>query len=966
VLGTISKPLRCGADRLAEYYGIFDYYRDSSERSRDTVAVWGPLAERWGLSELSLEQFAQVIDGKALDGSGRGTQTQNGTHTAVIDTIYASPKSVDQLLLSASESLRDSVIEAFRQSVHEAHEMVHDEAKVCRMSVKKPSVAGRRVCVTGPRKGEAAKTQGSVTRRVTAELMSMAPVIQFAARPTDESDERGAPDPHLHAHVPVFGIAGVADAKTPGGLRYLTPDDDGIKRQAAERGDLALSIFARKLQALGIPLEFHTDRKGRISWEVAHTDPAVRRLLSSNARRAERLRRDHEEATGQPLSEPELQQRMYETRKAKTDTARDFDANPDWGAWRDIVARASGRDIGPYPQQAPIEPAPLAEREQILRARALGPDGLCRDDATFSRADIRPTLARCNMDLGFDRQHLSRLATELERDLVVVRRAAEPDHEYLSTKPLLGRERYIASVADTKATTRAPAPSPAVVEACLDRASVPLDDSQRQAVRAACAPNGWVNIEGLAGTGKTTALTAAVEAYRSPGPDGKPTVDQVIVVCVAAATAKRSGQKLGADHWNSVSGFCRAVQAGKVTPTERSLVIVDEACMVNTFQEADLLRAAGAAQIVNVGDPGQLTPIGAGGWYGPQAERHRPVRLRSVHRHKDPADTADFTAIHDGQADKAVAGLTRRGRVQVLDTHEQRITQVVADYVGWRDQGRRADEVLAVIDGANRDIDTVNRLIQRERRRRGELGGDALEVTATEEGRSWRLHAGDRIIFLTPYREGETSVRNGTSGEVVGLDLERRRVRIRLAGEDAEVDISLAEEDHLQPVGLSYAVHAAKFQGGEVPTVLALPGSARITNANAGYSAVTRAQESAYVYLDRHTHGADPLAGLARAWSRPDAKLSALQRLADQRRGLHARRHLAAKPIPSPAATGRDRPPTPGGARRRRADLANRPTGRGRLASTDRRSVPPAPRLSSRRRRERDGRSGALGRTLQR
>jgi hypothetical protein len=210
-------------------------------------------------------------------------------------------------------------------------------------------------------------------------------------------------------------------------------------------------------------------------------------------------------------------------------------------------------------------------------------------------------------------------------------------------------------------------------------------------------------------------------------------------------------------------------------------------------------------------------------------------------------------------------------------------------------------------------------------------------------------------------------VRNGTSGEVVGLDLERRRVRIRLAGSDDEVDVTLAKEDHLQPVGLSYAVHAAKFQGGEVPTVLALPGSARITNANAGYSAVTRAQESAYVYLDRHTHGSDPLASLAGAWSRPDAKLSALQRLHAERQRLHARRHVAAKAIPSPPAAGRGRPATSSGAaRRRRADLANRPTGRGRLASTDRRSVPPAPRLSSQRRRERDGRSGALGRTLQR
>src|SRR3712207_7392659 len=45
-------------------------------------------------------------------------------------------------------------------------------------------------------------------------------------------------------------------------------------------------------------------------------------------------------------------------------------------------------------------------------------------------------------------------------------RAAEPGQEYLSTKGLLARERYIAAVADDKAKATAPAPSPAVVEAC--------------------------------------------------------------------------------------------------------------------------------------------------------------------------------------------------------------------------------------------------------------------------------------------------------------------------------------------------------------------------------------------------------------------------------------------------------------------------------------------------------------------
>lgn len=139
MLGTLSSPLRVGASRLSEYYGIFNYYADGP---RSTVGVWGPLAERWGLSELTVEQFAQVVEGKALDGSGRGVQTQNGTHTSVIDVSYVSPKSVGELLLRADERLRAQVVEAFRESVVEAHEMVHEEAEVCRVSVKRPSVVG--------------------------------------------------------------------------------------------------------------------------------------------------------------------------------------------------------------------------------------------------------------------------------------------------------------------------------------------------------------------------------------------------------------------------------------------------------------------------------------------------------------------------------------------------------------------------------------------------------------------------------------------------------------------------------------------------------------------------------------------------------------------------------------------------------------------------------------------------------
>jgi hypothetical protein len=460
-VSTTSSPLRVGPRAAAKYLRIFAYYCGGPLR---TVGVRGPLAAAWGISQLSWDEWVQLLAGRSRDGARRlvqvgyrvlkekvrdprtgrmelvdrrdpvtGKRLIEPAHTGLIDVVYAAPKEVAALLVRVRKNrpLHTAIMGAFVQAVLEAHGSLEDHAEVCRVSVQTPKQAGERVCKRGPRRGQPSRQQGSTTRRRISKLLSLNPVVHHTARPTEESLARGAPDPHLHAHVPIICVAGVEDSRRPDGLRYLTPDDAGVKDQAAERDAVFLGALARRLQDLGIPVRFHEDRAGHITWTIDDSDPALCQFFSSNSRRAQALRREHEEATGRPLSQPELQARMRATRLPKSAHAKRMDADPDWDTWADIARRA-GFEVPPFePSLAPIERAPLAEREATLRARLLGPTGLERDGPTFSRAAIRPAVARWAVDLGLSWDHLEAVAETIVEELEVVRAHPDPHHERL-------------------------------------------------------------------------------------------------------------------------------------------------------------------------------------------------------------------------------------------------------------------------------------------------------------------------------------------------------------------------------------------------------------------------------------------------------------------------------------------------------------------------------------------------------
>jgi ATP-dependent exoDNAse (exonuclease V) alpha subunit len=520
----------------------------------------------------------------------------------------------------------------------------------------------------------------------------------------------------------------------------------------------------------------------------------------------------------------------------------------------------------------------------MVRARLLGPDGLTGQDATFDQSTMTKLVFQEATGLLSAEEAAGFLARFLQgADLAPVVVNGQPR---LTTTALLAQEHGIVQTATAKAASVAPAPSAKMIRRTAGEVArqggYELSAEQHQVVAHLCAPVGWASLEGWAGTGKTTAMRAVVGAYQR---NRQP----LVVVSTAADTAQRTARELQLEQGYTIEAFCCAVQHGRLRPDARMVVIVEEACMVDTHRMHRLLQAAGLAIIRTLGDPEQAQAVGAGGWHAAVDQAiGGHAQLTTVIRQRDPEDREVCRLIREGHAGQALANLNARGRVHLVPHASTAVKEVVHAWDLHRRQ-RGLEGVKIVTDTSNTTIDTLNSLCQARRSRAGELSWPSVELVDRSAGRREQVWVGDRVQFIRPYQTGDGErVANGTAGTIAHVDPLLRRVTV--ACEDGrQVLVELVGREWAQPLRLGYAGHALRLQGGQAQVVLVLPGSWQ-TSRQSAYSMATRCVEELHVFVDRDSQCTgeyalhEPLAALARRWTRDARKLSASEQLAELER----------------------------------------------------------------------------------
>ena len=316
--------------------------------------------------------------------------------------------------------------------------------------------------------------------------------------------------------------------------------------------------------------------------------------------------------------------------------------------------------------------------------------------------------------------------------------------------PAVGAEAVSAAISDK--------------EAELD--GRPLRSGQKAMVTAvATSGRGVELVVGVAGSGKSTALDAARQAFEGAA-------FRVRETAVSGQAARTLGTEAGIDDPRTVASLLWRIDHGQLNLDNRTVVCCDEAGMADDPAMLRLLAATEAAgsKLVIIGDHRQVGAVGPGGslealvaHYGGGVH----VLTENV-RQADPDERAVLTELRAGEVDKAVDWYAGHQRVKLAPGRDEVLDQMVAAWAKDVAEGKET----AMLAWRRANVAALNSRARAAMAQAGRLSGPELHAGANV------YQAGDRVVTLAPSAHGKlvTSQR----GEVVAVDPEAQILTVRM------------------------------------------------------------------------------------------------------------------------------------------------------------------------------------------
>jgi exodeoxyribonuclease V alpha subunit len=405
-----------------------------------------------------------------------------------------------------------------------------------------------------------------------------------------------------------------------------------------------------------------------------------------------------------------------------------------------------------------------------------------------------------------------------------------------------------------------------------------LDAGQAVAVAALTADRSLIVLEGAAGAGKTTTLSAARHLLEEQGRRlvvVTPTLKAAKVASAEVGTAAGSAAWLVFQHgwrWEDSGGWIR-LSSGQVDPVtgrdyagpeDRArlhagdILVVDEAGMLDQDTARALLTVADESRtrVALIGDRHQLSAVGRGGVLDLAARYAAPdacLTLGAVHRFTRTVPDADGTRRAVPDADYAELTLAmRRGEEPraVFDALSARSNiRLHADPAALRDAltgiavaSYRESRGVAVVVDTRKQAAEVNEAIRERLVADGRV--DDARVITTQAGQ--RIGAGDRIATRRNNRSIDVANRDTWTVTRVGRHGELTVTPTDDDGPD-KGERMLPEDYVARHVELAYASTAHGVQGDTVAVAHVVIGEH--TGAASAYVGMTRGRTANTAHL---------------------------------------------------------------------------------------------------------------------
>jgi len=784
--------------------GAEEYYTSTREAPGSWV---GKAAEQLGLAgTVRPEDFRSVLEHQHPGTSVRITASRSAPTVAGFDATFNAPKSVSILHGLGTPDIQAAVRLAHDAAVREALAVLETEAS-----------RGRR----GHGGAEIVEGDGFV-----------------AAAFRHRTSRAG--DPHLHTHVVIANLVHGPDD------RWTALDARPLYHWSKTVGYLYEAELRHQLtQTLGV--EWRNVRRG-----IADVTAVPMQVVDEFSTRRHEIEA-HMAANGGDTARS-AQIAAYATRRMKDHTSTPETLSAGW--------RRRATDLGFDAEHAckqinaqvdhPSDIG-LVHLTPIFEQLA-GPDGLTQNRSMFGRRDViqgicellpngAPITDICEWaDLFLSSEHSVQLtgtsaaAIRTRHGRVV---SARTDETRYSTPDMLTTERRLIDAAISRAGDLVGIADHRHVDAATNlRPS--MSPEQLQMVWRVCFSGTGVDIvEGVAGAGKTYALSAADEAWTASG--------HTVIGCSLAAKAARQLQTDAGIPSQTIDRLLIDLdrpEHGSLAPN--TVIVVDEAAMVGTRKLLRLLDHAQRyrAKVVLVGDPCQLPEIEAGGAFAGLRQRLDAAHFTHNRRQQSSWERDALASLRGGDTDTALDAYLQHGRAKTATTGTKVRVTMANDWFEARQTG-----TAVMLASTRADVEILNLFARTRLQQAGVIGDDQVRIGGA------CYTEGDLVVTLRNDRQ--IGVLNGTRAVIEHIDTNREEMRCRTGDHQVvTIPFDYAVQGHLAH---GYATTVHKAQGATYDHCLILGGD-RLTK-EVGYTAMSRGRIDNTLYLDNDSARDDVHAG---------------------------------------------------------------------------------------------------------
>ena len=649
------EPIGSSQNQVRYYAGLGkeDYYLKGTE----PPGVW------WGSGADSLHQFgrvrkeafAQIL--KGYHPKKRKKLVQNAgesSRRAAFDLTWTPPKSVAVAWSQAELPLRRKIEEACERSLKSAFSVVEDLCGVTRR--------GKRGTTQESAGLIAAIFRHETARAVPGEI----------------------PDPNLHWHMVLCNVS-IREDGTTGAIDARPLFRPHMK---IALGALFRAKLSKELAKIGLSSYRPRDKRNRTkSW--FELDVIPKRLIEEFSKRSGQIKAWLKK---KGLSGAKAKERAaLGTRQSKEEIKR-VDL---LGKWQEVAAEL-GFDASELNQLKSKVVKPACQIEEVIRKAA---KTITEQKARFSDIEFLKVAAQEAQCLGFEISEI-RAAVEsaLKTNPELVRLSDKLGEPNFTTKEMLQLEAKLLEVAVGLFENSFHRVSTTLVDKHLELVPSVRSEQAKAVSHITSETNRIACVNGMAGTGKTFMLDVARNVWEENG--------QHVIGTALAAKAARTLQVASGIKSTHVHALLRDLERGQLTLDSNTVVVLDEAGMIDTRLLLKLVEKIEAAhsKLVMVGDYRQLQAIDAGAPFRAIAEKVGFCHMQEITRQEKKWAKEAVHEMADGKAESALERFAERGLLVIAEDRESAIEELVCD---WR-ASLREDRTSMIFTGTRLETKRIN------------------------------------------------------------------------------------------------------------------------------------------------------------------------------------------------------------------------------------------------------------------